>query len=99
MLILQQEFKEKVQQITNLSQKVNNNDNQKILEMMNKHVTEIQELYESNNDHWAIETADLIVLCFELLLAENKDIDDTITRCLPRFDKKLLQLYEEKGCA
>ena len=80
------EFKDKVMEIAELSSKINKNDKQKILEMMKAHIEEIEERYYNNDDHWAIETADLIVLCYELLLLENKDIDDVFNRCLPRFD-------------
>jgi hypothetical protein len=95
MLTLHNEFKEKLQQITELSSRVNSNNKQKILDMMKEHLEEIQDLYNRNNDHWAIETADLIVLCYELLIMEDKDIDDIFTRCLPRFDKKLVKLAAE----
>jgi|GEM_PF-1137743 len=95
MLTLHNEFRNKLQQITELSSRVNNNDKQKILDMMKEHVQEIQELCNENNDHWAIETADLVVLCYELLIMEDMDIDDVFIRCLPRFDKKLAKLTEE----
>ncbi len=93
---LQPEFKVKLQQITQLSMKVNDNDKLKIFSMIKDHVVEIKELYDSHDDHWAIETGDLIVLCFELLMMENKDIDDVFIRCLPRFDKKLNMLLEKE---
>ena len=89
MIILHDEFRIKLKEITELSNKINKNDNHKILEMMKEHVEEIEELYNEKNEHWAIETADLIILCYELLLMENKDIDDVFSRCLPRFDIKL----------
>lgn len=94
MLTLNDEFRNKLQGITELSNKINKNDNRKILEMMKEHVEEIEELFNDKNEHWAIETADLIVLCYELLLLENKDIDDVFDRCLPRFDVKLKRLAE-----
>lgn len=94
MLTLQNEFRDKLKEITELSNKINKNDNRKILEMMKEHIEEIEELYNEKNEHWAIETADLIVLCYELLLSENKDIDDVFNRCLPRFDVKLKRLAE-----
>lgn len=94
MLTLQNEFKAKLEEITELSSRINKNDNRKILEMMKSHVEEIEELYSDSNEHWAIETADLIVLCYELLLMENKDIDDVFNKCLPRFDVKLKRLAE-----
>jgi len=62
--------------------------------MMKEHVIEMEERYNNNDEHWAIETADLIVLCYELLLMEDKDIDDVFNRCLPRFDVKLKKLAE-----
>lgn len=64
--------------------------------MMKEHVYEIQELYKEKNEHWAIETADLIVLCYELLLMENKDIDEVFEKCLPRFDIKLKGLLKNE---
>ena len=94
MITLQDEFKEKLLEITKLSNKINKNDNCKILEMMKEHIEEIEERYNNSDEHWTIETADLIVLCYELLLLEKKDIDDVFNRCLPRFDVKLRRLAE-----
>ena len=94
MKILHNEFKDRLKVITELSNKINKNDNTKILEMMKEHILEIDERYNNNDEHWTIETADLIVLCYELLLLENKDIDDVFNRCLPRFDIKLKRLAE-----
>jgi len=94
MKTLSKEFKDKLLKITELSNKINNNDNHKILEMIKEHIDEIEERYNNKDEHWAIETADLIVLCYELLLSENKDIDDVFSRCLPRFDVKLRKLAE-----
>jgi len=94
MQTLREEFKIKLKEITELSSRINKHDNRKILEMMKAHVEEIEELYSDKNEHWDIETADLIVLCYELLLMENKDIDDVFNRCLPRFDVKLKRLTE-----
>ena len=61
---------------------------------MEEHIQQIEERYNNQDEHWAIETADLIVLCYELLLMENKDIDDVFSRCLPRFDIKLKGLLK-----
>jgi hypothetical protein len=94
MLTLHNEFKTKLEEITDLSNKINKNDNYKILEMMKEHIAEIEERYNNKDEHWAIETADLIVLCYELLMLEDKDIDDVFNRCLPRFDVKLKRLAE-----
>jgi hypothetical protein len=94
MLTLNDNFKDKLNEIASLSSIINKNDNLKILEMMKAHIVEIEERYNNNDEHWAIETADLIVLCYELLIMENKDIDDVFNRCLPRFDVKLKRLAE-----
>ena len=94
MKALNDEFKNKLTEITELSYKINKGNKLKIIEMMKEHVEEIQDLYNKNNDHWAIETADLIVLCYELLLLEELDIDDVFDRCIPRFDVKLKGLAE-----
>lgn len=91
---LHSEFKQKIIEITELSNKINKNDNQKILKMIKEHTEEIEERYNNKDEHWAIETCDLIVLCYELLLLENNDIDDVFNRCLPRFDTKLKRLAE-----
>lgn len=94
MLTLHDEFKLKLGEIAELSRKINNNDNQKILEMMKSHIDEIEERYNNNDEHWAIEAADLIVLCYELLMMENKNIDEVFSKCIPRFDVKLKRLAE-----
>lgn len=94
MKLLYDEFREKLNGITQLSKRINKSDKQKILEMMKAHIEEIEELYNDKNEHWTIETADLIVLCYELLIMENKDIDEMFNKCLPRFDVKLQRLAE-----
>ncbi len=63
---------------------------------MKDHVDEIIDLYQEGNDHYRIETADLIILCFELLILEQRNIDEVFAKCLPRFYKKLNQLKSEK---
>ena len=94
--VLQQEFEKELNNITTLSSEVNGNDSQKILDMMKAHVDEITELYKQGNTHYKIETADLIVLSFELLLLDQTDIDKVFSQCLPRFYKKLNELKKRK---
>ena len=89
MYVLQDEFERELKNITELSSQVNKNHEQKILTMMKDHIDEIIELYQEGSDHYRIETADLIVLSFELLLLKNDNIDTVFTKCLPRFYKKL----------
>ena len=96
MSVLHDEFKEEIKNITQLSAQVNEDHEQKILAMMKDHVDEIIELYNKNNEHYRIETADLIVLCFELLLLKNEDIDKLFKICLPRFYRKINNLINKR---
>ncbi len=91
---LQTEFKDKLIEISKLSDKINKQDNTKILHLIKVHIKEIEELYKKSDEHWTIETADLIILCYELLILENKDIDEVFNKCLPRYDIKLKRLAE-----
>ena len=54
---LNDEFRAKIREITKLSNKINKNDNHKILEMMKDHISEIEERYNNNDEHWTIETS------------------------------------------
>ena len=92
MHVLKDEFKKELKNITQLSSEVNENHEQKILAMMKDHVDEIIDLYQENNNHYQMETADLIVLCFELLFLKKEEIDKIFTKCLPRFYKKLNEI-------
>lgn len=91
---LKSEFKEKLKEISNLSDKINKQDKGKILQLMEEHIKEVEELYNKKDEHWTIETADLIILCYELLILENKNIDDVFNKCIPRYDIKLKRLAE-----
>ena len=91
---LRSDFKKKLIEISKLSDKINKQDKNKILNLIKEHIKEIEELYKKSNEHWTIETADLIILCYELLILENKDIDEVFNKCLPRYDIKLKRLSE-----
>ena len=88
------EFTTKLEKITSVSKKTTTNDTHTIITMMKDHIKEISERYNNSDDHWSIETTDLIILCYDLLLMEHKDIDDVFDRCLPRFDTKLKRLAD-----
>jgi hypothetical protein len=92
---LSQEFGEKIKELAGLSKRINRKAEAKILGFMEKHAKEIRELYDAKNPHWAIETADLIILCFELLALEKKDTGRVFENCLPRWKK--LERMAEKG--
>ena len=95
MKVLQKEFLYELQKITTLSEKVNKNNQQKILEMIKEHSEEIDDLYKSKDEHWAVEIADLIILCFEMLVTKNKDIDFIFEKSIPRFHRKLKMLEKQ----
>lgn len=83
-------FLQHLNNITKLSnQKNDGNHSFKLLEMISSHSEEIKELYSVKNPHFAIETADLFILCLELLIQEGYDVDTTISQALPRFYNKL----------
>ena len=94
MNILNPEFENKLREISKLSNKINKQDNNKIINLIKEHVKEVEELYNKKDMHWAIETADLIILCYELLILENKGINKVFNKCLPRYDIKLKRLAE-----
>ncbi len=87
-------FKNKLMEISKLSDKINKQDNNKIIYIIKEHIKEIEELYKKNNEHWTIEIADLIMLGYILLILENKDIDGVFNKCIPRYDIKLKRLAE-----
>jgi hypothetical protein len=96
MRVLQNDFMLRVKELPSLSEKINQDNNiNKLFSMIKLHSNEIEELYKNKNNHWAVETADLVVLCFELLVAEGRDIDDVFGECLPRFYKKLNELENQ----
>ncbi len=96
MKCLQDEFFAQLSAITRLSaQKNGEKHSEKLLEMISSHREEICDLHSAQNPHFAVETADLLILCLELLIEEGKDIDETITLALPRFYNKLQQPVED----
>ncbi len=95
MKVFHEDFIESLEEIVNLSRKVNGEDREKIFSMINEHIEEIYTLYHKGDKHWAVETGDLIILCLELLLLENKDIDEILSRCSLRFKTKLNSLLSK----
>ncbi len=91
----------KVEEIHKMSVECNRHKNishsQILLDMMRHHIEEIEELLKDNNSHYLIETGDLIVLCMELLLDNNVDLNDILNTCFQRFKKKLSNLTNQQG--
>ncbi|MCM8816894.1 MAG: hypothetical protein NC913_05215 [Candidatus Omnitrophica bacterium] len=96
-MILRKKSLERIKKIHLLSSRVNaENHREKLLHLARKHIDEIEQLYIKNNPHADIETGDLAVLCFELILESGKNLDEILENCFLRYERKLKQLLAEK---
>ena len=68
----------------------------RLLDLMRKHVDEIAELAQGGDNHYLVETGDLLILCYEMLLEGGSSIDEVTLRCFERYEKKLDELIEER---
>ena len=68
---------------------------ERLLELMRHHIEEIEELARGGNEHYLIETGDLLVLCCELLLEGGVSVGGVTEVCLGRYEKKLQELIKE----
>lgn len=64
----------------------------KLLSLAQKHIDEILLLKQYHNPHYLVETGDLLILCFEILLENNKNLDHMMEQCFSRYEHKLNQL-------
>lgn len=89
---------ERIKRIHKMSKQVNSsyNHRKKLLDLAKKHIAEIQQLYKENSSHADIETGDLAVLCFELILESKKDLDKIIETCFDRYEKKLKEIEKSQ---
>ncbi|HOK79957.1 MAG TPA: hypothetical protein PK303_07905 [bacterium] len=86
----------KLKKIHNLSSFVNSgNHRKKLLHLAKQHIIEIEYLYEKKDPHADIETGDLAVLCFEIILESNKNPDQVLEKCFLRYEKKLSELARQ----
>lgn len=87
---------ERIKKIHQLSRKFNamvgKPHQKRLLELMRKHIDEIEGLAEGKDSHYLIETGDLFILCFELLLEGGADIDEVAEKCFGRYERKLGEL-------
>jgi hypothetical protein len=65
---------------------------ERLLELMRHHIEEIEELARGGDEHYLIETGDLLVLCCELLLEAGASVNGVTTVCFGRYEKKLQEL-------
>ena len=68
-----------------------------LLELVKKHVKEIEGLYGAGDPHFAVEVGDLLVLCHELLVEKKKDPNEIMDLCYGRYKNKLNGLIDKHG--
>ena len=66
-----------------------------LLEMIKEHVEEIKERHGKGDQHYIIETGDLIVLSLELIKHAKQSPDAVLSKCYPRFHNKLSHLIKD----
>lgn len=97
--IVEKKALDRIKGIHQMSQKFNATvgkpHQERLLELMRKHVDEIEELAAAKDPHHLIEIGDLLILCFELLLEGKADIDEVILECFGRYERKLKGLIEQ----
>ncbi len=98
--IIKEKALERIQDIHKLSslynEKVGKEHQERLLELMRKHIDEIEELFASKDKHALVETGDLIILCFEILLEHGASIDEIVEKCFGRYERKLGELLEDR---
>lgn len=62
---------------------------EKLISMIKEHVVEIQQLIESNDKHYISETADLMILCAEVIIDAQHDVNQALSVRYQRFEDKL----------
>lgn len=85
--------KENINAIHTLSSQCNTQAGRKhinvLLCLAEKHIPEINELFDKHDDHAIVETGDLLILCMEIIKESGHDIDEVMDKCYKRFRRKL----------
>lgn len=92
--MISDELIKRVEEIEKLSaecQGNNNNNNKFLLKTIKEHANEIEELFNKKDIHYQKETADMIILCLELLISNKVNPNDPIRIRLNRFLEKINQ--------
>lgn len=79
-----------------LNRLLNRNHARVLMDMIREHADEIKELHDKKDKHYLIETGDLIVLCLELIKEARQSPDAVLSKCYPRFHKKLSLLIRDQ---
>lgn len=91
---------EKIKELNELSFKLNDGRKETMsytLESIKEHAEEINQLFLANNDHWAVETGDLMIHCMKMLLMYGFNLNEMFDKCCKRFENKISKLIKEKS--
>lgn len=77
---------------TSLNKLLKKNHTRVLLDLMQAHVKEIKQRYARGDKHFIIETGDLLILCFELIIEARHTPDIILSKCYRRYNKKLPEL-------
>ncbi len=96
--VISSEGEERLRGIHQLSREYNKRvdmpHTQRLFSLMRKHIDEIEGLWKKGDDHFLVETGDLLILGFEMLLEYQRSLDETLLLCFERYEKKLSQLMK-----
>jgi hypothetical protein len=67
-----------------------------LLELVKKHIGELEETFDAGDPHFVTEAGDLAVLCFELMTEYKRPVDDVMAECYGRYRRKLADLMEKE---
>jgi ribosomal silencing factor RsfS len=90
---------ERIKKINKISDKLNGSKDASMsynLESIKHHSEEINQLFSSNNQHWAVETGDLMIHCMKMLTLYNFDLNEMFDKCCQRFENKITEKLKEK---
>jgi len=62
-----------------------------------KHAEEINKLFSRDDEHWALETGDLMIHCMRMLLLHDFDLNSMFDKCCDRFEEKISKKLEERS--
>lgn len=96
--VLKKKALERIKKVHQLSRVYNGPSKKKhlkkLLSLVREHAREITLLHKKKDQHYLVETGDLLILCLEILLEAGASIDAMTLRCCKRYEKKLTFLLK-----
>jgi hypothetical protein len=89
---------EKVKELNELSIKLHGGEKETadyLLRSIRSHAEEISELFSSGDQHWKVETGDLIVQCMRILSLYGADLNEMFGKGSSRVENKIKELLRE----